>query len=125
MATAEFSKFVGILSVALQQQHLLGFEIAQMEFHHLLIDGQKLSIQSQFYNNVLNIPCNLLNTALKVKNTIAVWIQNVVHPHDHITDCVAGKWKDGHNSGLQGVPGRGHQVSILGFIQERFEESWW
>ena len=34
-ATAEFSKFVGILSAALSQHHLLGFEIAQLEFHHL------------------------------------------------------------------------------------------
>ena len=48
-----------------------------------------------------------------------------VHPHGHMTDCIGGKWKDGHNSGLQGVPGRGHQVSILGFMQERFQESWW
>ena len=30
----EFSKFAGILSVALSQHHLLGFEIAQLEFHH-------------------------------------------------------------------------------------------
>ena len=28
MATAEFSKFAGILSIALSQHHLLGFEIA-------------------------------------------------------------------------------------------------
>ena len=35
MATAEFSKFAGILSAALSQHHLLGFEIAQLEFHHL------------------------------------------------------------------------------------------
>ena len=33
--TAEFFKFVGILSVALSQHHLLGFEIAQLEFLHL------------------------------------------------------------------------------------------
>ena len=32
MATAEFSKFAGILSVALSQHYLLGFEIAQLEF---------------------------------------------------------------------------------------------
>ena len=35
LATAEFSKFVGILSAALSQHHLSGFEIAQLEFHHL------------------------------------------------------------------------------------------
>ena len=35
VATAEFSKFAGILSAALSQHHLIGFEIAQLEFHHL------------------------------------------------------------------------------------------
>ena len=35
MATAEFSKFAGILSATLSQHHLSGFEIAQLEFHHL------------------------------------------------------------------------------------------
>ena len=33
VATNEFSKFVGILSAALSQSHLLGFELAQLEFH--------------------------------------------------------------------------------------------
>ena len=35
VATAEFSKFTGILSAALSQHHLLGFGKAQLEFHHL------------------------------------------------------------------------------------------
>ena len=35
VATAEFFKFAGILSAALSQHHLLGFEVAQLEFHHL------------------------------------------------------------------------------------------
>ena len=35
VATATFSIFAGILSAALPQHHLLGFEIAQLEFHHL------------------------------------------------------------------------------------------
>ena len=35
MATAEFSKFASILSAALSQHHLLGFEIAQLELHEL------------------------------------------------------------------------------------------
>ena len=34
VATAEFSKFAGILNAALSQHHLLGFEIAQLQFHH-------------------------------------------------------------------------------------------
>ena len=36
VATAEFSKFAGILSAALSQHHFLEFEIAQLEFHHLI-----------------------------------------------------------------------------------------
>ena len=35
VGTAEFYKFAGILSAALSQHHLLGFEIAQLEFHYL------------------------------------------------------------------------------------------
>ena len=35
VATAKFSKFSGTLSTALSQHHLLGSEIAQLEFHHL------------------------------------------------------------------------------------------
>ena len=36
VATAEFSKFAGILSEALSHHHLLGFKIAQLEFYHFL-----------------------------------------------------------------------------------------
>ena len=35
VSTAQFSKFAGILSWALAQHYLLGFEITQLEFHHL------------------------------------------------------------------------------------------
>ena len=35
VSTAELSKFAGILNAALSKHHLLGFEIAQLEFHHL------------------------------------------------------------------------------------------
>jgi len=35
MATAELSKFAGLLIAALSQYHLLGFERAQLEIHHL------------------------------------------------------------------------------------------
>ena len=38
VATAEFSKFAGILSAVFSQHHLLGFEIAQLEFHQNQID---------------------------------------------------------------------------------------
>ena len=50
MATAEFSQFAGILSAALSQHHLSGFEIAQLEFHHLhylcsyfILEGSKIT----------------------------------------------------------------------------------
>ena len=33
--TAEFSKFAGVLSAALSQHHLLGFEISQLQSQHL------------------------------------------------------------------------------------------
>ena len=36
MATAQFSKFVGILSTALSQHHLFRFEIAQLKFKYYL-----------------------------------------------------------------------------------------
>ena len=35
VAAAEFSKFAGILSAALSQHHLLGFELTELESHHL------------------------------------------------------------------------------------------
>ena len=35
VVTVEFSKFAGILCATLSQHHLLGFEIVQLEFHHL------------------------------------------------------------------------------------------
>ena len=35
VATAEFSKFAGMLSAALSQHHLSGFGIAQLKVHHL------------------------------------------------------------------------------------------
>ena len=35
MATAEFSKFAGMLNAALSQHRRLRFEISQLEFHHL------------------------------------------------------------------------------------------
>ena len=35
VVTEEFSRFADILSTVLSQHHLLGFEIAQLEFNHL------------------------------------------------------------------------------------------
>ena len=41
VVTAEFSKCAGILSAALSQHHLSGFEIAQLEFHYSSVLAQK------------------------------------------------------------------------------------
>ena len=50
MATAEFSKFAGILSAAFSQHHLLGFEVAQLEFLPLC------ALSPTFLYSVLSAP---------------------------------------------------------------------
>ena len=49
VATAEFSKFAGMLSAAFLQQHLSGFEIAHLEFHIVFAakDGENLFSQQK------------------------------------------------------------------------------
>ena len=42
----------------------------------LAYSGQNHLTQSLFYNKVLNISCNLLNTLLKVENRMLLWVQN-------------------------------------------------
>jgi len=54
VATAEFSKFAGILSAALSQHHLLGFKIAQLEFHHLTGERNGKPLQSSCLENPMN-----------------------------------------------------------------------
>ena len=48
MATAEFSKFAGILGAALSQYHLSGFEIAQLAITSWEIDGKIVEAVSDF-----------------------------------------------------------------------------
>ena len=55
MATAEFSRFAGILSAALSQHHLLGFEIAQLEFHHLHCSQVMLKILQAKLQQYMNL----------------------------------------------------------------------
>ena len=60
MDTAEFSKFAGILSAALPQHYLSGFEIAQLEFHHLhSLCEVAIIVNKRVQNAVLG--CNLKN----------------------------------------------------------------
>ena len=55
MATDDFSKFAGILSAALSQYHLSGFEIAQLEFHHLKSLLMKVKEESEKVGLKINI----------------------------------------------------------------------
>lgn len=70
--------------------------------------GQSRLMQSLFYNEVLNISCNLLTTVLKVKNRMVVWAQKL---YQHFTrDGMADRW-------LQSLPSpsitRGsHRISL-------------
>ena len=48
VATAEFSKFAGILSEALSQHHLSGFEIAHCPITSWQIDGETLEMVTDF-----------------------------------------------------------------------------
>ena len=48
MATAELSKFAGILGAALSQYHLSGFEIAQLAITSWEIDGKIVEAVSDF-----------------------------------------------------------------------------
>ena len=63
MATAEFPKFAGILSAALSQHHLLGFETAQLEFH--------------LYGTIIYINKKILGEP----TTIAAWLP--IHSHHY------------------------------------------
>ena len=45
VATANFSKFAGMLSAALSQHHLLGFEIAQQMFKLVLEKAEEPEIK--------------------------------------------------------------------------------
>ena len=55
MATAEFSKFTGILSAALPQHQLSGFETAQLEFHHLHCSQVMLKILQAKLQQYMNL----------------------------------------------------------------------
>ena len=65
VASAEFSKFADILSAALSQHHLSGFEIVQLEFHHL--------------NYLCSLWCFLRSTWLHIPGILA--LKSISHFH--------------------------------------------
>ena len=79
MATAEFSKFAGILSAALSQHQLLGFEIVQLEFPCFLYDptdvGNLIFGSSAFSESSLYIWKFSVHVLLKPAATAAKSLQ--------------------------------------------------
>ena len=49
MATAEFSKFAGILSAALSQHHLSEFERAQLEFPDSILKSRDMTLPTKVH----------------------------------------------------------------------------
>ena len=86
MSTAEFSKFAGILSAALSQHPLLGFEIAQLEFHHHRQGlGNDCLIGTEFLFGMLNkipvskLKINLAYSTVHESNYIPSTSRKVLH----------------------------------------------
>ena len=93
MVTAEFTKFSDVLSAALSQHHRLGFEIAQLEFHHFMANRREKSGSSdRFYFLGLQNHCGPLSIAMKLNDTL--WKDNYDKPSQHIKNqkhCFADK----------------------------------
>ena len=94
-------------------------------FHYSMV-GQTHLTQRLFYNKVLNVLCNLLNT--ESENRVAVWVQTVgvfiVH-HQWLLGCLGAlgllpllsiKWKDRttHHQGQEEIK-----------VQNLKNSSWW
>ena len=78
MTTAEFPKFAGIVCAALSQHHLLGFEIAQLEFHHHLEWWFGLAVYLCYFpgiNTFITLLCQIFTYFRKWKIfCIFLWI---------------------------------------------------
>ena len=66
MATAEFSKFAGILSAALSEHHHSGFGIVQLEFHH-----QVRGVREQ--SKKVGLKLNIQKTKIVASGPITSW----------------------------------------------------
>ena len=108
-ATAEFSKYAGILSAPLSQHHLLGFEIAQLEFHHLhyfvcsdvdwLINRTKKNHQSKSGQNFHGWVKRLRKVYFKINNwglfILEIYVRSwwKVREKSHVRiSCGSGPW---------------------------------
>ena len=82
VAAAEFSKFAGIVSVALSQHHLLEFEIVQLEFHHCHC-WERYTHHEVVYDTHVNINRDNPLQAAKCCAWYAVNRGNSCHCHRH------------------------------------------
>ena len=89
MAIAEFSKFAGILSEALSQYHLLGFEIAQLFSNKQFLTGksqlQKFSLCKKFhpmlrYNLGKTLRFLSTNPSISIRRNV-----NGIQGHKHVS----------------------------------------
>ena len=62
VATAEFSKFAGILGAALSQHHLSGFEIAQLEFTNKIYYLLSTYYVRENIPSILHVPHHIIPT---------------------------------------------------------------
>ena len=92
---SEFSKFAGVLSATLSQHHLLGFEIAQLEYHHFhhYDDKKKKKTVIRFYLNLF--PRNMfwiLSGTAKMKGIAFDPVPfHFIEPSSVL--CICGLWK--------------------------------
>ena len=76
---AEFSKFASILSAALSQHHLLGFEIAQLEFHHLHYSLNKWLFLESFHNFSWNQYCQCSHLNSNTNSNYCSYLSAAIH----------------------------------------------
>ena len=68
MATAEFSKFAGILSATLSQHHPLGFQIAQLELSLLMKvkeESEKVGLKLNIQKTKIMASCPITSWQIK------------------------------------------------------------
>ena len=114
MATAEFSKFAGLLSAALSQHHLLGFEIAQLEFHTEELYKKDLHDPDNQDGVITHLEPDILEC--EVKWTLQSITTNTASGGDGIPVELVQVLKDGLYS-LWNSPGQNTGVGSLSLLQ--------
>ena len=116
VVTAEFSKFAGILSTAFSQQHLLGFETAQLEFQTLprwlmMLAGEKALYTCE--KNILTtlFQCLTLCGTCSAKKTIQKQISCVLKEFIVLIEIQEGIWCVGRRRTVEGYKEKGEKAT--------------